>query len=52
MLKNLIKDVPELKIDFDAPLPPEYVSDEDLECALLGIETIKEFLFNERLCNL
>ena len=53
MLKDLIKDTcSEIMIDFDAPLPVEYVSDEDLEMALTGIETIREFLFNERLCNL
>ena len=45
MLKNLIKQTcAEIKIDFDTPLPPEYVSEEDLKCALLGIETIKEML--------
>lgn len=53
MLKNLIKETcAEITIDFNAPLPVEYVSDEDLKIALTGIETIKEFLFDERLCNL
>ena len=53
MLKDLIKETcSEIIIDFDEPLPVEYVSDEDLKMALTGIETIKEFLSNERLCNL
>ena len=53
MLKDLIKQTcSEIIVDFDASLPVEYVSDEDLEMALTGIETIREFLFNERLCNL
>jgi hypothetical protein len=45
MLKDMIKDIPELKIDFDT-LPTYYVSDEDLECALCGIDIIKELLCN------
>lgn len=53
MLKNLIKDTcSEIIIDFDAPLPVEYVSDDDLRMALTGIEAIKEFLFDERLRNI
>lgn len=52
MLKNIVKDTPELKIDFDT-LPTYYISDEDLECALWGIDIIKEITSNnERLCNL
>ena len=52
MLKNMVKDTPELKIDFDT-LPTYYVNDEDLKCALLGIDIIKEITSNnERLCNL
>ena len=48
--KNLIKQTgTEIIIDFDTPLPPEYVTDEDLKMTLTGIETIKEFLSNERL---
>ena len=48
--KNLIKQTcTEITIDFDTPPPPEYVTDEDLKMALTGIETIKEFLSNERL---
>ena len=43
MLKDMTKDIPELKIDFDT-LPTYYVSDEDLECALCGIDIIKELL--------
>ena len=47
MLKYLIKETcAEIMIDFDAPLPVEYVSDEDLKMTLTGIETIKEFLCN------
>ncbi len=50
MLKDLIKETcAEIIIDFNTPLPVEYVSDEDLKMALAGIETIKEFLSNERL---
>ena len=41
MLNNMIKDIPEMKIDFDT-LPTYYISDEDLECALWGIDIIKE----------
>ena len=54
MLKDLIKETcSEIIIDFDAPLPVVYVSDEDLECALCGIDIIKEITSNyERLCNL
>lgn len=54
MLKYLIKETcAEIMIDFDAPLPVEYVSDEDLKMALTGIDIIKEITFNnERLCNL
>lgn len=53
MLKGLIKETcAEIMIDFDTPLPVEYVSNEDLKMALTGIETIKEFLSNERLCNI
>ena len=45
LLKDLIKETcSEITIDFDAPLPVEYVSDEDLKMALAGIEDIKEFL--------
>lgn len=52
MLKNVIENIPELKIDFDT-LPSYYVSDEDLKCALWGIDIIKEITSNdERLCNL
>lgn len=52
MLKNMIKDIPEMKIDFDR-LPTCYISDDDLECALWGIDIIKEMTSNnERLCNL
>ena len=52
MLKNMIKDTPELKIDFNT-LPIYYVNDEDLKYALLGIDVIKEITSNnERLCNL
>lgn len=43
MLKNLIKDIPEMRIDFDI-LPIYYVSDEDLKHALCGIDIIKELL--------
>lgn len=47
MLKYLIKETcAEIMIDFDAPLPVEYVSDEDLKMALTGIEYIKELLCN------
>lgn len=47
MLKDLIKETcAEIIIDFDSPLPVEYVSDEDLRMALTGIETIKELLWN------
>lgn len=53
IMKILIKDIcKEITIDFNAPIPVEYVSDEDLKMALTGIETIKEFLSNERLRNL
>lgn len=53
MLKDLIKETcSEIIVDFNAPLPIEYVSDEDLKMTLTGIETIKEFLFDERLRNL
>lgn len=53
MLKDLIKETcSEIMIDFDKPLPVEYVSDEDLKMALTGIETMKEFLFDERLRNI
>lgn len=53
MLKNLIKETcAEIIIDFNTPPPVEYISDEDLKMALIGIETIKEFLFNERLRDL
>ena len=52
MLKNKVKDTPELKIDFDT-LPTYYVNDADLKGALLGIDIIKEITSNnERLCNL
>lgn len=52
MLKNIIKDIPELKIDFDT-LPTYYISDEDLKCALWGIDIIKEINSNnERVCDL
>ena len=45
IMKSLIKDIcKEMTIDFDAPLPVEYVSDEDLKMSLTGIETIKEYL--------
>jgi hypothetical protein len=51
MLKNMIKDTPELKIDFDT-LPTYHISDEDLKCALWGINIIKEITSNnERVCN-
>lgn len=53
MLKDLIKQTcSEIIIYFDEPLPIEYVSDEDLKMALIGIETIKEYLFDERLRNI
>ena len=53
MLKNLIKETcAEIIIDFDTPPPIEYITDEDLKMALTGIEAIKEFLFDERICNL
>ena len=52
MLKNVVKDIPELKINFDI-LPTYYISDEDLECALWGIDIIKEITSNnERLCDI
>lgn len=45
IMKSLIKDIcKETTIDFNASPPVEYVSDEDLEIALTGIETIKEYL--------
>ena len=47
MLKDLIKETcAEIIIDFDTPLPVEYLSDEDLKIALTGIESIKEYLCN------
>ena len=47
LLKNLIKETcAEIIIDFNAPPPVEYISDEDLKIALTGIEAIKEFLCN------
>lgn len=45
MLKNIIKDISEMRIDFDI-LPTYYVSDEDLKCALWSIDIIKELLCN------
>lgn len=52
MLKDLIKETcSEIIIDFDTPLPVEYVSDEDLKMASTGIETIKEYLCNYWIMN-
>ena len=52
MLRDLIKETcAEIIIDFDAPPPVEYVSDEDLECALWGIDIIKEII-DERFYNI
>lgn len=42
IMKSLIKDIcKEITIDFNAPPPVEYVSDEDLKMSLTGIETVK-----------